>query len=160
MPSGRGLHRFCPKTRKGGPQADDSLRGRWCQRPSVPSLRGMEVTAHPHVLVRGMRTQSRPGRWAAHLLSWEIQVRYIHTRPQGLLAPLPHHPLLKVSVDRQRRDPNAEGGTGKSPTQKVGGRHLRRVGLHTSPVVPRLMDTQWDQPLTNQSIPPAPQATS
>ena len=115
MPSGSSLHGFCPKTRKGGPQADDSLRGRWCQRPSVPFLRGMEVTAHPHVLVRGMRTQSWPGRWAGHLLSWEIQVRYIHTRPQGLLAPLPHHPLLKVSVDRQRRDPNTEGGHWQKP---------------------------------------------
>lgn len=41
----------------GGPQAEDSLRGRWWQRLSVPFLRDMGVTAHSHVLVRGIRTE-------------------------------------------------------------------------------------------------------
>lgn len=87
-------------------------------------MRDMKVTTHPDVHIRGMRTESWPGRWVVHLLSWEIHT-YTLTRTLG---PTTSPSTQGLHMERQRRDPNTQGGTGKSPTQKVGHHHLRGVG--------------------------------
>lgn len=120
MLSGSSLHGFCPNTRKGGPQAEDSLRDRWWQRPSVPFLRDMEVTAHSHVLVRGIRTEKLA--WQAGGTPAVLGHRgQIHTNiPTRTLSPTASPPHSSRSLRGGR-----EGTlTGESPTQKVGDLHL------------------------------------
>ena len=96
----------------------------------MPFLRDMEVTTHPHVLVRGIRKVGLAGGRDACCPGRQRSNTYTHTHKDSQ----PHRlttPLLKVSVGRQRRDPYAHRGTGERPTQKAGDLHLRGWwGLH------------------------------
>lgn len=129
----------------------------------MPFLRDMEVNVQPRVLVRGMRTEIRPeggegpccpGRYRSH---W-----YTHTHKESQLPP-PHHPLLKVSVERQTGTQTllfpewtlVKAHTESQPWSSRGGGCACFVVL-------RLKNIWWDLLLTNQTIKPftrAPQAT-
>lgn len=90
MLSGSSLHGFCPNTKKAGPQAEDSLRGRWWQGPSVPFLRDMEVTTHPHVLVRGIRRVGLAGGRDTCCSGRQRSDTYTPTRTLSPTASPPH----------------------------------------------------------------------
>lgn len=101
-----------------------------------------------------MRTEIQPGRWggAPAVLGGTGRIR-IHTHT-GNLGPTALPPTPQVSMERQRRDPDTQGDTGKSPTQKAGHRHLEGVGAVPVSCGPEAQDsTQWDLAATSQTIP-------